>query len=157
MFERDITEAEVENAVKDGIIIESYPNDTPYPSFLCLFDRGDQPLHVVYALDDKQAAIIITVYRPDTSLWEADLKTRKEEQMKCMICKHGSTIDGTATVTLEKNGATIIFKNVPAQICTNCGEQYVEGMITKALLKQAHEIYQSGVQIDIREYSLTAA
>ena len=36
--------------------------------------------------------------------------------MKCMICKHGSTVDGTATITLEKNGATIIFKHVPAQI-----------------------------------------
>lgn len=77
--------------------------------------------------------------------------------MKCMICKHGSTVDGTTTVTLEKNGATIIFKNVPAQICANCGEKYVDGMITKELLKRAQEIYQSGAQVDIREYTLTAA
>jgi len=36
MHERCLTEEEIEYAIESGAIIESYPNDTPYPSFLIL-------------------------------------------------------------------------------------------------------------------------
>ena len=55
--------------------------------------------------------------------------------MKCVICKKGRTKLGTATVTLDKDGATLVFKSVPARVCTICGEAYVEGDITERLLK----------------------
>jgi len=42
--------------------------------------------------------------------------------MKCVICKHADTEVGTTTVTLERNGFTYVVKNVPAQVCPNCGE-----------------------------------
>lgn len=44
--------------------------------------------------------------------------------MKCPICKHGSTHKGYASITLERDGTTLFFKNVPADICDNCGEIY---------------------------------
>jgi len=77
--------------------------------------------------------------------------------MQCMICKHGTTQQGTTTVTFEKNGATIVFKHVPALVCENCGEKYIEDDVAKELLKKAQEIVKSGVQVDIREYALSAA
>lgn len=76
--------------------------------------------------------------------------------MKCVICKHGETQQGFTTVTLEKNGATIIFKHVPAHVCDNCGEKYVDGEVTSEVLKKAQEIVNNGVQIDIREYQSAA-
>ena len=77
--------------------------------------------------------------------------------MKCMICKHGETIDGFTTVTLEKNGATIVFQKVPALVCDNCGERYVKSEVTSALLKKAKEIIKGGVKVDIRDYKLSVA
>ncbi|MCD6259708.1 MAG: type II toxin-antitoxin system MqsA family antitoxin [Helicobacteraceae bacterium] len=77
--------------------------------------------------------------------------------MQCMICKHGATQKGSTTVTLEKDGATIVFKHVPALVCENCGEKYIEDEIAKELLKKANEIQKSGVEVDIREYQLDAA
>jgi len=76
--------------------------------------------------------------------------------MKCMICKHGETKKGTATVTLERGGSTIVFKEVPAQICDNCGEKYIDEATTKALLGKAREIVKNGVEVDIRKYELAA-
>jgi YgiT-type zinc finger domain-containing protein len=73
-----------------------------------------------------------------------------------MICKHGETKDGFTTVTLEKNGATLIFKNVPALVCDNCGEKYLADSISKELLFKAKEILKSGVEIDIRDYQKVA-
>lgn len=48
MFERDICETDVEETVKNGVIIEKYLDDKPYPSFLAL-GLGKKPLHVVFA------------------------------------------------------------------------------------------------------------
>jgi len=76
--------------------------------------------------------------------------------MKCLICKHGETEQGFTTVTLEKNGSTIVFKHVLAQVCDNCGEKYVEGKINAELLKKAQDIIKNGVEVDIREYQRVA-
>jgi len=77
--------------------------------------------------------------------------------MKCMICKHGSTLKGFTTVTFERDNSTIIFKHVPALVCENCGEKYIEDTTTRELLQKADEIQKSGAVVDIREYNLDAA
>jgi len=76
--------------------------------------------------------------------------------MKCMICKHGETKQGTTTVTLEKGSSTIVFKEVPAQICDNCGEKYIDEATTKELLNKSREIVKNGVEVDIRKYEIAA-
>ena len=73
--------------------------------------------------------------------------------MKCVICKHGETAAGTATVTLERGGSTIVFKQVPAQVCGNCGEQYVDEAVTRRLLEQAQAAVEDGVQVDVRSFA----
>ncbi|MBI2346017.1 MAG: type II toxin-antitoxin system MqsA family antitoxin [Deltaproteobacteria bacterium] len=72
--------------------------------------------------------------------------------MTCVICKNGETQRGTTTVTLERGGATLVLKGVPASICANCGEAYVDERTTDTLLKTAQEAVNAGVQVDIREY-----
>lgn len=76
--------------------------------------------------------------------------------MKCMICKHGETIDGFTTITLEKNGATIVFQKVPALVCDNCSEKYVDSKITASVLQEANAIIDRGAKVDIREFGLVA-
>ncbi len=73
--------------------------------------------------------------------------------MKCVICKGGDTQPGTATVTLERDGATVVIKGVPARVCRTCGEEYVEEGVTARLLKTAEEASRSGVQVDVRTYA----
>ncbi len=76
--------------------------------------------------------------------------------MKCLICKQGKTKPGTTTVTLEKGNSTIVFKEVPAQVCDNCGEKYIDEATTKDLLNKAREIVKNGVEVDIRKYEKAA-
>lgn len=78
MYERGISEEEVEHAIASGIVIEHYPNDTPFSSALLLGHAGNKVLHVVYADDIEECLrIIITVYEPNTTIWCSDLKTRR--------------------------------------------------------------------------------
>ena len=72
--------------------------------------------------------------------------------MKCPICKHGETLNGTASMILERGSATLVFKNVPAQICNNCGEEYFSDDVTRSLLAQAELATAVGVEIDVRQY-----
>ena len=73
--------------------------------------------------------------------------------MKCVICKHGETHPGHATVTLQRGESTIIFKNVPAEVCENCGEYYLSDEITGQLMERAEEALQHGAQVEIVRFA----
>ena len=73
--------------------------------------------------------------------------------MKCVVCKNGATKPGKTTITLEKDGATLVFKSVPAHVCNTCGEAYVNEDITERLLESAEEAARSGIQVEIRQYT----
>ena len=77
MFQRNISEKDVEKAVLHGEIIEEYPDDEPYPSYLTLHFDQEGALHVVYALGD-QKYIISTAYRPDPDKWVSDFRQRRK-------------------------------------------------------------------------------
>lgn len=72
--------------------------------------------------------------------------------MKCVICQYGETAPGKATVTLEQDGTTVVIKDVPARVCTTCGEEYVDEEIAARLLQIAEEATRAGVQVDVRRY-----
>jgi len=72
--------------------------------------------------------------------------------MKCVICKHGQTQPGTTTVTLERDNLTLVVKGVPAEVCSNCGEAYVDEDTTHKLLNTAEAEAKSGAQVEVRKY-----
>jgi YgiT-type zinc finger domain-containing protein len=72
--------------------------------------------------------------------------------MTCPICRQGDTQPGTTTVTLERDGLTFVVKEVPALVCANCGEEYLDSATSERVLRMADEAAASGVQVDIRAY-----
>ena len=72
--------------------------------------------------------------------------------MKCVICKHGETRPGETTLTLTRDAPTLVIKNVPAQVCDNCGEAYVDEATTARLLQAAEDAAKAGVQVEVCEY-----
>jgi YgiT-type zinc finger domain-containing protein len=73
--------------------------------------------------------------------------------MKCVICKHGDTQPGFTTVTLERDGAVVVFKAVPADICQNCGEYYLSDPVTAEVLRRAEAAIANGAEVEIRRYA----
>ena len=72
--------------------------------------------------------------------------------MKCFLCKNGETKNGFTTVTLNRNETIIILKNVPAEICDNCGEYYLSEEVTKKIFKLADEAIKRNTEIEILKY-----
>jgi len=69
--------------------------------------------------------------------------------MTCVICKNGTTKKGKVTVTLERGGSIIAIKEVPAQVCRNCGEYYLDADMTREVLKRAEQAVEKGVEIEV--------
>ncbi|MFM7276293.1 MAG: YgiT-type zinc finger protein, partial [Microcystis aeruginosa] len=42
--------------------------------------------------------------------------------MQCVICRKGQTQAGLVTVTLPHEDCLVILKQVPAEVCENCGK-----------------------------------
>jgi YgiT-type zinc finger domain-containing protein len=76
--------------------------------------------------------------------------------MKCVICRHGETHLGTTTVTLERDNVTLVFKSVPARVCDNCGEDYVDEDTAAQLLALLDEAERAGVVLDVRDLAAAA-
>lgn len=71
MFQRDISEDDVELILEKGNIVERYDQDYPLPSLLLsgTTKRGKQ-LHVVAAVNpSEKKLIVITAYLPDPLKW----------------------------------------------------------------------------------------
>lgn len=78
MFSRNISIANVKEVLKKGTIINSYPDDQPYPSYLLLRYIKQRPIHVVAALDSGiGTCIVITAYEPSLDIWRDGFKERK--------------------------------------------------------------------------------
>jgi len=74
--------------------------------------------------------------------------------MRCVICKQADVEPGTATVTLERDGMTLVVKHVAARVCPNCGEEHVNEDAAARLVETAEQAARSGVQVDVREYAV---
>jgi YgiT-type zinc finger domain-containing protein len=73
--------------------------------------------------------------------------------MICPICRCGETRPGFASVTLERDTTTLLFKSVPAQICDNCGEEFIDETASANLLNTAETAVRDGVQEELRRYA----
>ncbi|KAA0215188.1 MAG: type II toxin-antitoxin system MqsA family antitoxin [Leptolyngbya sp. PLA3] len=73
--------------------------------------------------------------------------------MTCPICKHGRLAPGLTSVTLERAQLTLVFKSVPARVCDNCGEQFLDDSVSAALIEQAEAAAKAGVQVEVRQYA----
>lgn len=69
--------------------------------------------------------------------------------MECVICKNGKAVQGFVTFTLERNGVIVVFKNVPALVCQNCGDFYLTEETTELLLEKASKTLEKGVEFEI--------
>ena len=72
--------------------------------------------------------------------------------MKCVVCKVGETRPGKATVVLQRDGAVVVINDVPARVCENCGEEYVDEKVAEGVLSAAESAVRAGVRVEIRDY-----
>lgn len=79
LSKRNILIVDVKQALLNGIIIEYYYDDYPYPSCLIQgYSKNNEVLHIVCGISEDLMHMI-TAYYPDVNKWEEDMKTRRKE------------------------------------------------------------------------------
>ena len=73
--------------------------------------------------------------------------------MKGTICRQGETLPGKATLVLERGQTTVVSKDVPADICENCGEYYLTEELTEKVMAMAEEVVQHNVEIEVLRFA----
>ena len=73
--------------------------------------------------------------------------------MKCVICKTGHTHPGIATVTLQRDNSVVVIRDVPADICEDCGEYYLSEPVAKRIYADADATVQRHVEVEILRYA----
>ena len=77
--QRSITRHEIISSTVDYEIIDAYPEDKYFPSYLVFSQHKHTVFHILFALDvDGDNVSVVAVYYPDPEEWESDLKTRRK-------------------------------------------------------------------------------
>ncbi len=71
--------------------------------------------------------------------------------MRCIMCK-GNTVQTTHTYIQEFENCIIIIKNVPALVCSQCGEVYYSDEIAEKLEKIVNRLQAIVKDVAIFEY-----
>ncbi|MFO1479419.1 MAG: type II toxin-antitoxin system MqsA family antitoxin [Turneriella sp.] len=70
----------------------------------------------------------------------------------CQICKTGVLHPGHANVNLNRGETVVIIKEVPANVCDNCGEYYLNEATSKRVMDIAEAAVKSGAEVEIKRY-----
>ncbi len=73
--------------------------------------------------------------------------------MECVICRRGTTSPGEATVVFERRECVVVIRGVPAQVCANCGEYYLDEPTATAVLERAEQVLRAGAEITVQRYA----
>lgn len=75
--------------------------------------------------------------------------------MMCFLCK-GDVEKATTTYMTEYNGCYIIIKNVPCTRCTQCGEEYLNGVTLQKIETILKKVKSMLTELAIIDYNSAA-
>ncbi|MEO5333259.1 MAG: type II toxin-antitoxin system MqsA family antitoxin [Magnetococcus sp. YQC-5] len=73
--------------------------------------------------------------------------------MKCPICRHGETQSSHTTVTLERGQTVVLIRDVPADVCEQCGEYYLDEKTISRVFLLGEEAVQHHAEVEILPYA----
>jgi YgiT-type zinc finger domain-containing protein len=60
-------------------------------------------------------------------------------EMKSLVCKHNRFEKGTTVLPIERGKAILLITDIPARVCTNCGEPYLDEETAQDVQELANE------------------
>ncbi len=72
--------------------------------------------------------------------------------MKCIACKEGCSQPGATTMSIDKGSTIVVIRNIPAEICSTCGEEYIDTDTMKVIEKIVQSAQKAGLNIAVQQY-----
>jgi YgiT-type zinc finger domain-containing protein len=71
--------------------------------------------------------------------------SQEAQRMICLLCQEAEIVDGLTSVNFERGELRLMVSGVPARVCPNCGEAYLEEDVAIWLLQSAEARREAGV------------
>mgnify|MGYP002570187450 FL=1 len=81
-----------------------------------------------------------------------NILSTKEVLMNCFMCK-GDLENKNTTFMVELNNCIIIIKNVPSQVCKQCGEVSYSNEVAKQLERLVNSVKNTITEITVINYT----
>lgn len=78
--------------------------------------------------------------------------TGELENDRCYFC-NGKLESKPATIPFVKNDTVVVIKNVPAQVCTQCGEAIMNSSIARNVDILLKQVYRLNSQVSVIGYA----
>lgn len=66
----------------------------------------------------------------------------------CPICG-GSRVPGRVTFSADLSGGVVVVRQVPATVCDQCGEEWLDDAVAADLEKRANDARDRGAQVEV--------
>ncbi len=66
----------------------------------------------------------------------------------CPLCG-GTKKPGKTTYTVDLGSGVVVVRNVPATVCTQCGEEWIDPLTAQKLEQITQEARHKGLQVEI--------
>jgi YgiT-type zinc finger domain-containing protein len=73
--------------------------------------------------------------------------------LNCSICKNGRLVAGFTTVTLERATTVVILREVPALVCQECAEYYLDDATAERVYARAEDAVARNVEVEIVRFA----
>jgi YgiT-type zinc finger domain-containing protein len=78
--------------------------------------------------------------------------TGELENDRCYFCG-GRLESKSATIPFVMNGSVVVIKNVPAEVCTQCGEAIVSSPVARHVDVLLKQIYRLNSEVSVITYT----
>ena len=65
--------------------------------------------------------------------------------MTCLVCKNRKMERGTTVLPIEREREILLITDIPAQVCANCGETYIEEETAKGVQELARKTFSGEI------------
>lgn len=79
------------------------------------------------------------------------------DERSCFLCKNDALKPGVTDTSLTRGDVVMVVKGVPSQVCTNCGEAYLERAVYERLKAEFKAAEMAGVEFMARRYAALQA
>lgn len=73
--------------------------------------------------------------------------------MNCAMCRNGETAPGRVTLSLNRGETVVVIKDVPADVCGNCGEYYLDSAAAQRVYLQADAAVARHAEIEVLRFA----
>jgi YgiT-type zinc finger domain-containing protein len=73
--------------------------------------------------------------------------------MRCVVCRSEAVESGHAAYVVERDDLVAVIRRVPADICSQCGEEYFAAETAQAAYDQAEHLLAGGGEVAITTFA----